>query len=95
MPLCIVTFKHSSLFKTYGRCFTLAGRESPSGALADQRRDREAGEQAMSSLVLAMFIGLFAFGHEFVGWSDPDGHVKMALIGSYILGALFGYRSRA
>lgn len=49
----------------------------------------------MAGLALAMFIGLFGFGHEMLGWSDPDGHVQLALFTAFILGIISGYRTRS
>lgn len=48
----------------------------------------------MAGLALAMFIGLFGFGHEMLGWSDPDGHVQLALFTAFVLGIISGYRTR-
>lgn len=48
----------------------------------------------MVGLAIAMFIGLFAFGHELLGWRDPGGSVQLALFMSFIFGIVCGYRSR-
>ena len=48
----------------------------------------------MAGLALAMFVGLFGFGHELVGWNDPDGHVQLALFMAFIFGIVSGYRTR-
>ena len=48
----------------------------------------------MVGLAIAMFISLFAFGHQFVGWSDPGGKVQLALFASFIFGIISGYRTR-
>ena len=45
-------------------------------------------------LALAMFIWLFGWGAESLGWSDPSGKVQMALVASFILGIFLGYRSQ-
>ncbi len=49
----------------------------------------------MAGLSLAMFIALFAFGHDMVGWRDPEGHVQLALFMAFIFGIISGYRARA
>ncbi|MDM7956435.1 hypothetical protein [Blastomonas sp.] len=48
----------------------------------------------MAGLALAMFVGLFGFGHELVGWNDPEGHVQLALFMAFIFGIISGYRTR-
>ena len=48
----------------------------------------------MAGLALAMFIGLFGFGHEMLGWSDPKGNVQLALFMAVIVGIISGYRTR-
>lgn len=45
-------------------------------------------------LALAMFISLFGWGAEYIGWSDPSGKVQMALFTSFILGIILGYKSQ-
>ena len=49
----------------------------------------------MSSLALAMAIGLIAWGNEIVGYDDPHGKVQLALIAIFCVGLLIGYRSKA
>ena len=48
----------------------------------------------MSGLALAMFIALFAFGTEIVGYRDPDGKVQLALFATFLFGLLVGYRNK-
>ncbi|WP_373487183.1 hypothetical protein [Blastomonas sp.] len=49
----------------------------------------------MTMLAVAMFVALFAFGHEMIGWVDPEGHVQLALFMAFIFGIISGYRTRA
>jgi hypothetical protein len=42
-----------------------------------------------------MFVALFGFGHELVGWNDPEGHVQLALFMAFIFGIISGYRTRS
>jgi hypothetical protein len=49
----------------------------------------------MVGLALAMFIALFGFGHELVGWNDPGGKVQLGLFASFVFGILCGYRARS
>lgn len=48
----------------------------------------------MMGIALGMFIGLFAFGHELVGWTDPDGQVQLGLFMSFLFGIVCGYRTK-
>jgi len=45
-------------------------------------------------LALCMFIGLFAFGHDLLGWSDPAGQVQLGLFMAFLFGIVCGYRTR-
>ncbi|MBH1992207.1 MAG: hypothetical protein I8H86_04905 [Sphingomonadaceae bacterium] len=49
----------------------------------------------MSGVALAMFVGLFAWGQQIVGYDDPHGHVQIALLMTFSFGLLIGYRARA
>ena len=41
-----------------------------------------------------MFVALFAWGANYFGWSDPDGKVQLAMVTSFILGIIGGYRAK-
>ena len=45
-------------------------------------------------IAIAMFVALFGWGANFVGWSDPEGKVQLALATSFILGIIGGFKSR-
>lgn len=47
----------------------------------------------MTGLALIMFIALFAFGDDYLGWHDPHGQVQMALFMAFLFGIVCGYRS--
>jgi len=47
----------------------------------------------MLGLALALFIALFGFGAQLVGWEDPTGHVRLALFMSFVFGIVCGYRT--
>lgn len=49
----------------------------------------------MSGLALAMFVGLFAWGQQILGYTDPHGKVQIALLATFTFGLLVGYRARA
>jgi hypothetical protein len=46
----------------------------------------------MGMIALAMFIGLWGWGHQAFGWYDPDGQVRLAIFASFIFGIICGYR---
>jgi hypothetical protein len=49
----------------------------------------------MVGLATAMFIGLFAFGHELVGWSSvANDDVQLGLFLAFILGIICGYKTK-
>ncbi|CAM5597430.1 MULTISPECIES: hypothetical protein [Sphingobium] len=49
----------------------------------------------MSGLALAMFVGLFAWGQQIVGYDDPHGRVQLALLATFCFGLLIGYRAKS
>ena len=49
----------------------------------------------MSGLALAMFVGLFAWGQQIVGYADPHGRVQLALLATFCFGLLIGYRAKS
>ena len=52
-------------------------------------------EEPMVGLATAMFIGLFAFGHELVGWSSvANDDVQLGLFLAFILGIICGYKTK-
>lgn len=49
----------------------------------------------MVGLATAMFIGLFAFGQEFFGWSNHENdQVQLGLFVAFILGIVCGYKTK-
>jgi hypothetical protein len=52
------------------------------------------GSRFMLGLALVCFIGLFAFGGNFLGWTDPAGKVQLGLFMSFLFGIVCGYRTR-
>ena len=52
-------------------------------------------EEPMVGLAIAIFIGLFAFGQEFVGWgSATNDEVQLGLFLAFVLGIVCGYKTR-
>ena len=48
----------------------------------------------VGGIAIAMFIALVGWGSRYFGWSDPDGTVQLALITSFILGIIGGFKAR-
>jgi hypothetical protein len=48
----------------------------------------------MAGLAVILFIGLFAFGDQLMGWRDPDGQISLALFMSFLFGIIAAYRAR-
>ena len=48
----------------------------------------------MVGLALGMFLALFTFGHELIGWSDPDNQVQLGLFMSFLFGLICGYQTK-
>jgi hypothetical protein len=48
----------------------------------------------VAGLALAMFIALFGWGGQYFHWSDPSGKIQLALVTSFILGAVASYKAR-
>jgi hypothetical protein len=46
----------------------------------------------MGMIALAMFIGLWMYGQQMFGWSDPSGDINLAIFVTFILGIICGYR---
>ncbi len=46
----------------------------------------------MAMIALVMFIGLFAFGTQILGYSDADGMVRLALLATFVFGLICGIR---
>ena len=46
----------------------------------------------MAGLAMVLFVALFAFGGQYFGWSDPGGHVQLALFSAFVFGIICGYR---
>ena len=46
-------------------------------------------------IAVAMFVAVVGWGAGYVGWSDPEGKVQLALFTTFVLGALCGYKSNS
>jgi hypothetical protein len=45
-------------------------------------------------IAVVMFVALFGWGATYFGWSDPQGRVQLALVTSFILGIIGGYKAK-
>ena len=48
----------------------------------------------VAGIAIAMFVALVGWGSRYFGWDDPNGRVQLALITSFILGIIGGFKSR-
>lgn len=48
----------------------------------------------MAGLAMFLFLGLFFFGADTLGWTDSHGRVQMALASSFVFGIIFGLKNR-
>ena len=48
----------------------------------------------LAAIAIAMFVALVGFGEKYFGWDDPTGKVQLALITSFILGVIGGYKAK-
>ncbi len=48
----------------------------------------------VGGIAIAMFVALVGWGGKYFGWSDPDGKIQLALVFSFILGVIGGFKSR-
>jgi hypothetical protein len=52
------------------------------------------GMRMVAGIAIAMFVALVGWGGRYFGWSDPDSKVQLALITSFILGIIDGFKAR-
>ncbi len=49
----------------------------------------------MVGLAIAIFIGLFAFGQQFLGWgASSNDQVQIGLFMAFVLGIVCGYKTK-
>ena len=48
----------------------------------------------VGAIAIAMFIARVGWGGRYFGWEDPTGKVQLALVTSFILGIIGGFRAR-
>ena len=79
-PVCERSFEHSRLSFAHRTVYV-------AGAFAKDTN--------MVGLAAAMFVGLFAFGAQFFGWSEAaHEQLQMGLFLSFVLGIICGYKTR-
>ena len=49
----------------------------------------------VASVAIAMFIALFGWGAKYFGWSDPNGEIQLAIVTTFVLGIICGYRVKS
>lgn len=53
------------------------------------------GVGMLFGIAIAMFIALVGWGHTYFGWSDPDGKIQLAIITTFVMGVICGYKSKS
>jgi hypothetical protein len=48
----------------------------------------------MGVLATGLFVALFVFGPQVLGYSDGDGSIRLAMFATFVFGLLTGYRAR-
>ena len=48
----------------------------------------------MGLIAACMFVCLFVFGPQILGYTDDDGTIKIALFASFVFGLVAGYSAR-
>ena len=46
----------------------------------------------MAAVAMVLFVSLFAFGRQYFGWDDPNGHIQLALFSAFLFGIICGFR---
>jgi hypothetical protein len=46
----------------------------------------------MVGIAIAMFIALVGWGDIYFGWHDPGGEIQLAIVTTFVLGIVCGYR---
>jgi hypothetical protein len=52
------------------------------------------GVQMVGAIAIAMFVALAGWGGRYFGWDDEGGKVQLALITSFILGIIGGFKAK-
>ena len=47
------------------------------------------------AIAATMFIVLFGWGADYLGWDDTNGKIQLGLATSFILGIICGFKSRS
>jgi hypothetical protein len=45
----------------------------------------------MVVVAMVLFVTLFAFGRQYIGWDDPNGHIQLALVSAFLFGIVCGF----
>jgi hypothetical protein len=78
-----------------GKLYALFTLSADDGRLAGQLFTGRREVCMVGGIAIAMFIALVGWGAKYFGWSDPDGKIQLALITSFILGIIGGFRARS
>jgi hypothetical protein len=77
-----------------GKLYALFTLSADDGPIAGQFFTGAGGVHMVGGIAIAMFVALVGFGGKYFGWSDPDGKVQLAMVTSFILGIIGGFKAR-
>ena len=76
-----------------GKLYRLFTRLCHGGSVGTKRLAWN-GDWTMVGISIAMLIALVAYGDVYFGWSDPKGEIQIAIVTTFILGIICGYRAK-
>jgi hypothetical protein len=49
----------------------------------------------MVGISIAMVVALVGYGDKYFGWSDPGGEIQLAIVTTFVLGIICGYKVKS
>jgi hypothetical protein len=49
----------------------------------------------MVGICIAMVVALVGYGDTYFGWSDPRGDIQIAIVTTFVLGIICGYKVKS
>jgi hypothetical protein len=77
-----------------GKLYRLFTRLRHGWSVGAFRRVRCKGA-GMVGIAIAMVVALVGYGDAYFGWSDPNGEIQLAIVTTFILGIICGFRVRS
>jgi hypothetical protein len=77
-----------------GKLYRLFTRLRHGRSVGACRRVRYKGA-GMVGIAIAMVVALVGYGDSYFGWSDPHGEIQLAIVTTFILGIICGFRVKS